>query len=98
MHRLIDLCLRYRFLVLALTILAAVLGIASLRRLTIDAVPDITPVQVQVLTRSPALGPVAVERYVPFPPAPVLSGTCRLFLFFSGARYPLAAVTIIFED
>lgn len=74
MGRLIDLCLRFRFLVLALTILAAVLGIASLRRLTIDAVPDITPVQVQVLTRSPALGPVEVERYVTFPIEAAMTG------------------------
>jgi cobalt-zinc-cadmium resistance protein CzcA len=98
MGRLIDLCLRFRFLVLALTILAAVLGIASLRRLTIDAVPDITPVQVQVLTRSPALGPVEVERYVTFPIEAAMTGIPGVHEIRSVSRYGISAVTIIFED
>ena len=98
MDRLIDLCLRYRFLVLALTILAAVLGIASLRRLTIDAVPDITPVQVQVLTRSPSLGPVEVERYVTFPIEAAMTGIPGVHEIRSVSRYGLSAVTIIFDD
>ncbi len=98
MNRLIDLCLRFRFLVLALTILAAVLGIASLRRLTIDAVPDITPVQVQVLTRSPALGPVEVERYVTFPIEAAMTGIPGVSEIRSISRYGLSAVTILFED
>lgn len=98
MNRLIDLCLRFRFLVLALTILVAVLGIASLRRLTIDAVPDITPVQVQVLTRSPALGPVEVERYVTFPIEAAMTGMPGVSEIRSVSRYGLSAVTILFED
>ena len=98
MNRLIDLCLRFRFLVLALTILAAVLGIASLRRLTIDAVPDITPVQVQVLTRSPALGPVEVERYVTFPIEAAMTGIPGVSEIRSISRYGLSAVTVLFED
>jgi cobalt-zinc-cadmium resistance protein CzcA len=98
MNRLIDLCLRFRFLVLALTILVAVLGIASLRRLTIDAVPDITPVQVQVLTRSPALGPVEVERYVTFPIEAAMTGIPGVSEIRSVSRYGLSAVTILFEE
>jgi len=98
MHRLIDLCLRFRFLVLALTILVSVLGIASLRRLTIDAVPDITPVQVQVLTRSPALGPVEVERYVTFPIEAAMTGIPGVSEIRSVSRYGLSAVTILFEE
>jgi cobalt-zinc-cadmium resistance protein CzcA len=98
MNRLIDLCLRFRFLVLALSILVAVLGIASLRRLTIDAVPDITPVQVQVLTRSPALGPVEVERYVTFPIEAAMTGMPGVSEIRSVSRYGLSAVTILFED
>ena len=60
MTSLIDFCLRYRFLVLALTGILIVGGLFSLGQLTIDAVPDITPVQVQILSRSPTLGPVEV--------------------------------------
>jgi len=98
MNRLIDLCLRFRFLILALTVLVAVLGIASLRRLTIDAVPDITPVQVQVLTRSPALGPVEVERYVTFPIEAAMTGMPGVSEIRSVSRYGLSAVTVLFED
>ena len=53
MRTLIDLSLRFRFLVVALTLVLIAAGVASLRQLNIDAVPDITSVQVQVLTRSP---------------------------------------------
>ena len=98
MHRLIDLCLRFRFLVLALTALVAVLGIASLRRLTIDAVPDITPVQVQILTRAPALGPVEVERYITFPIEAAMTGMPGVSEIRSVSRYGLSAVTVLFED
>src|SRR3970040_2736750 len=98
MNRLIDLCLRFRFLVLALTILVALLGIASLRSLTIDAVPDITPVQVQVLTRSRARGPVEVERYVTFPIEAAMTGIPGVHEIRSVSRYGLSAVTVLFED
>src|SRR3989337_1243195 len=98
MDRLIELCLRYRFLVLALTAVAAVTGIASLRNLTIDAVPDITPVQVQILTRAPALGPVEVEQYVTFPIEAAMTGIPGVSEIRSVSRYGLSAVTVLFED
>jgi len=98
MHRLVDLCLRYRFLVLALTLVIAVWGLNSLRDLTIDAVPDITPVQVQILTRSPALGPVEVEQYVTFPIEAAMTGIPGVREIRSVSRYGLSAVTVIFEE
>ena len=98
MHRLIDVCLRYRFLVLALSLVVALSGIAALRNLTIDAVPDITPVQVQILTRSPALGPVEVEQYVTFPIEAAMTGIPGVHEIRSVSRYGLSAVTVIFEE
>ncbi|MCI0721740.1 MAG: CusA/CzcA family heavy metal efflux RND transporter [Acidobacteria bacterium] len=98
MNRLIELCLQYRFLVLALTAIAAITGVASLGNLTIDAVPDITPVQVQILTRAPALGPVEVEQYVTFPIEAAMTGIPGVREIRSVSRYGLSAVTIIFED
>ena len=59
--------IRNRWLVLLLTALVAGIGIESLRRLPIDAVPDITNNQVQVLTISPSLGAPEVERLITFP-------------------------------
>jgi cobalt-zinc-cadmium resistance protein CzcA len=94
----IDLCLRHRFLVLALTLVVVVAGIGALRNLTIDAVPDVTPVQVQILTRSPALGPVEVEQYVTFPVEAAMMGIPGVHEIRSVSRYGLSAVTVIFEE
>ena len=66
--------------------------------LTIDAVPDLTPVQVQVLTRAPALGPVEVEQFVTFPIEASLNGLPALRELRSVSRYGLSAVTAIFDD
>ena len=77
--------LRNRFLVLVGTVLTVVLGVESMRRLPIDAVPDVTNVQVQVLTKAPALAPLEIERLITFPvesamagfPSSRRSGRCR---------------------
>jgi len=98
MHRLVDICLRYRFLVVALTLLLVAAGVMALRELTIDAVPDITPVQVQILTRSPALGPVEVEQYVTFPIEAAMTGLPGVKQIRSISRYGISAVTVTFED
>ena len=98
MHRLLDLSLRYRFFTLVAIGLVVAAGLWSLTELTIDAMPDLTPVQVQILTRSPALGPVEVEQFVTFPIETVLSGLPGLRELRSVSRYGLSAVTAIFED
>ncbi len=98
MHRLLDLSLRYRFFTLVAIGLVVAAGLWSLTELTIDAMPDLTPVQVQILTRSPALGPVEVEQLVTFPIETVLSGLPGLRELRSVSRYGLSAVTAIFED
>ncbi|NCP95769.1 MAG: hypothetical protein GW824_03895, partial [Deltaproteobacteria bacterium] len=57
MHKLIDFSLNHRLLVLAAWLLVVAVGIRSLGQLPIDAVPDVTNVQVQILTQLPALAP-----------------------------------------
>ncbi len=98
MDRLFTLSLRYRFFTLVAVILVIALGMWSLTRLTIDAMPDLTPVQVQILTRSPALGPVEVEQFITFPIEASLNGLPALRELRSVSRYGLSAVTAIFED
>jgi len=98
MERLLVLSLRYRFFTLVATILVIATGLWSFTHLTIDAVPDLTPVQVQILTRAPALGPVEVEQFVTFPIEASLSGLPALRELRSVSRYGLSAVTAIFED
>jgi len=98
MDRLLNLSLRYRFFTLMVLVMVVISGLWSLGELNIDAVPDLTPVQVQVLTRAPALGPVEVERFVTFPIEAKLSGLPGLREIRSVSRYGLSAVTAIFED
>lgn len=72
--RLMELSIRQRGLVLLLTALFAVIGVYAASRVPIDAVPDVTNVQVQIITAAPALGPVDVEQYVSFPVETSMSG------------------------
>jgi cobalt-zinc-cadmium resistance protein CzcA len=98
MEHLFTLSLRYRFFTLVAMMLVIALGLWSFTQLTIDAMPDLTPVQVQILTRSPALGPIEVEQFVTFPIEASLSGLPALRELRSVSRYGLSAVTAIFED
>jgi Cu/Ag efflux pump CusA len=74
MHRLIELSLRNKFLVLIFAAVIVGVGVRSMVRLPIDAVPDVTPNQVLVLTQAPGLGPVEVERFITFPVETSMSG------------------------
>ena len=98
MDRLVDLCLRYRYLVIALTGLLITAGVVALQQVKIDAVPDITPVQVQILTKSPALGPIEMEQYVTFPVESAMTGIPGVKQIRSISRYGISAVTVIFND
>ena len=61
---LLEFSLRQRILIIGLTCLCAVAGIAAFQSIPIDAYPDVTNVQVQVLTEAPGLSPVEIERFV----------------------------------
>ena len=98
MKKLLELCLRWRLLVAVFVALVVTLGVRNALRLPIDAVPDITNVQVQVLTTVPALGPVDVERTVTFPVESAMSGIPGVEEIRSVSRFGLSAVTIVFEE
>ena len=74
LNRIIDLSLRHRLLVIVIALAAAGAGVVALSRLDVDAFPDTTPVQVQINTVAPALGPEEVERQITFPIEQGLSG------------------------
>jgi cobalt-zinc-cadmium resistance protein CzcA len=90
--------LRNRFLVLTGTAILIVAGLATLRELPIDAVPDITNVQVQVLTKSPALGPEQVEKLITTPIEQALGGMPKLEQLRSTSKFGLSVVTAVFEE
>jgi cobalt-zinc-cadmium resistance protein CzcA len=98
MHRLIDFSLDNRLLVLAAWLLVVVAGIRSLGRLPIDAVPDVTNVQVQVLTTVPSLAPEEVERFITFPVETAMSGLPRLEEIRSVSKFGLSVVTVVFAE
>lgn len=98
MHRLIDLSLRNKFLVLILTTVLVGVGVNAMLRLPIDAVPDVTPNQVLVLTQAPGLSPVEVERFITFPVETAMSGLPGITDIRSISRFGLSSVYIYFEE
>jgi cobalt-zinc-cadmium resistance protein CzcA len=98
LRRLVDFSLENRPLVLMAAVLVVLGGGYALTQLPIDAVPDITNVQVQVLTKAPALGPVEMEQFVTYPIEAAMNGLPRLVEIRSISRYGLSAVTVVFED
>jgi cobalt-zinc-cadmium resistance protein CzcA len=98
LNRIINWSLENRPLVLIGAVLMIFAGGLALSRLPIDAVPDITNVQVQILTKSPALGPVEVEQFITYPVEAAMNGLPDLVEIRSISRYGLSAVTVVFED
>ena len=96
--RLIDFSLDNRLIVVVLWLLLVVLGVRSALSLPIDAVPDVTNVQVQVLTNSPGLAPPEVERFVTFPIESAMSGLPRIEEIRSVSKFGLSVVTVVFEE
>ncbi len=98
MRSLIAFALRNRLLVLALTGLLIGVGIWSMMRLPIDAVPDVTNVQVQINTNAPALSPLEVERQITLPVELSMFGLPDLEQIRSLSKFGLSQVTVIFEE
>lgn len=90
--------LENRFIVMLLAVVLMGVGVVSVASLPLDAVPDLTNVQVQVLTTSPALGPVEVEQFITFPVENAMSGLPHVSEIRSISRIGLSAVTVAFED
>src|SRR5262245_14381006 len=96
--KLLAFSIRNRWLVLLLTAIVAAIGINALRRLPIDAVPDITNNQVQINTLLSALSPLEIEKQVTFPIENALAGIPGLQSTRSLSRNGFSQVTAIFED
>ncbi|MFO0661467.1 MAG: CusA/CzcA family heavy metal efflux RND transporter [Polyangiaceae bacterium] len=90
--------LRHRAVVLLITALFILLGVRAALSLPIDAVPDVTNVQVQVITAAPALSPLEVEQYVSVPVERAMAGIPKTTQIRSISKYGLSVVTIVFRD
>lgn len=97
-QRIIDWALDNRFLVLLASVIVLGGGGIAATTIPLDAVPDLTNVQVQILTNSPALGPVEVEQFITFPIENAMSGLPKVEEIRSISRFGLSAVTVAFAD
>jgi len=87
-----------RWLVLLAVLGMAALGVYNYQRLPIDAVPDITNVQVQINTEAPGYSPLEAEQRITFPIETAMAGLPHLQQTRSLSRYGLSQVTVVFED
>jgi len=96
--RLITFSLRSRPFVLLCLLALTATGLHSLVNLPIDAVPDITPVQVMALANAPALGPEEVERFITVPVENGMNGIPRIKEVRSISQFGLSVVSVVFEE
>ena len=98
MEAILTFAVRQRLLVVMVTLGIAALGAWNFTRLPIDAVPDITNVQVQINTTAPGYSPLEVEQRITFPIETAMGGLPRLDYTRSLSRYGLSQVTVVFNE
>lgn len=96
--RIIRFAIEHRWLVMLAVLGMAAIGVYSYQKLPIDAVPDITNVQVQINTSAKGYSPLEVEQRITFPIETVMAGLPNLEQTRSLSRYGLSQVTVIFKD
>ena len=97
-EKILSFSIAQRWLILLATLGIAGLGVYNYGRLPIDAVPDITNVQVQINTEAPGFSPLEVEQRITYPVEAAMAGLPGLSETRSLSRYGLSQVTVIFED
>ncbi len=97
-ERLIRFAIAQRWLIMLAVVGMAALGIYNYQKLPIDAVPDITNVQVQINTEASGYSPLETEQRVTYPLETVMAGLPHLSQTRSLSRYGLSQITVIFED
>ena len=98
LEKILKISIQHRLFVILATLAVAVLGAYNFQILPIDAVPDITNVQVQINTEAPGFTPAEVERRITFPVETAIAGLPKISHTRSISRYGLSQVTVIFED
>lgn len=97
-ERILQFSIAQRILVLLAVLGMAIAGLVSFQRLAIDAVPDITNVQVQINTVAPGYSPLESEQRITYPIETAMAGLPKLEQTRSLSRYGLSQVTVIFKD
>ena len=94
----VSFAVKRRMMVLALTFLFAGFGVYNIQNLAVDAVPDITNVQVQINTKAPGFTPLEVEQRITYLVETAMAGIPKLDYTRSLSRYGLSQVTVIFDE
>ena len=94
----VDWCLNNRIIVIMGTLLFVLLGSNNALKMKMDAVPDVTTIQVQIITSAPSLSPLEIEQYITFPVERAMAGIPHVEEVRSISRYGLSVVTIVFFD
>lgn len=97
-ERIIHFSLKQKLLVILAVILLTGWGVVALRQIPIDAFPDVTNIQVQIITEAQGMSPLEIERFVTFPIEVTMSGLPKLTEVRSLSKFGLSMVTIVFED
>ena len=97
-EKIIRFAIDQRWLTLIMVFAVAALGIFNYQKLPIDAVPDITNIQVQINTSAPGYAPLETEQRITYPIETVMAGLPKLEQTRSISRYGLSQVTVIFEE
>ncbi|MBI4350705.1 MAG: efflux RND transporter permease subunit [Elusimicrobia bacterium] len=90
--------IRHKWLVLSAAFIIAAVGAAALRTLPIDAFPDVTSVQVEIVSVAPGKSPLEVEKLVTYQVENVLRGLPGLTQLRSASKYGISVVTVVFKD
>ncbi len=97
-ERILQIAIYHRGLILVGVFAMAIFGVYSYQNLPIDAVPDITNVQVQINTEAPGYSPLEAEQRLTFPVETIMAGLPNLDYTRSISRYGLSQVTVVFKE
>ena len=97
-NKIIDFSINNKFIIGLLTLTIVGAGIWSMTQVPIDAVPDITNNQVQVITQAPNLGTEDIEQIITYPVEVAMSNLPNVEEIRSISRFGLSVVTIVFDD
>lgn len=98
LEKIISYCLKQRNIVIVFSLILVVLGVYSYLNLPIDAFPDVTNVQVEIVSNAPGLSALEIERFVTYPIESSLRGLPNVEQLRSVTKFGLSVVTIVFKD
>ncbi|KUY25668.1 efflux RND transporter permease subunit [Elizabethkingia ursingii] len=98
LNKIIEFSIKNKLIIGLMTLALVIYGVIELRKLPIDAVPDITDNQVQIITTSPSLGAPDVERFITFPIEQVCRNIVGVKQIRSFSRFGLSVITIVFNE